>query len=475
MARLHLLLLFLLLSGSCPGRPNILFLFADDQRNHTLGCAGHPIVKTPHLDRLAAEGVRFEHAFVTTSTCWASRACLFTGCYERRHLYRASPGPLNPDLCATSYFTLLRAAGYRTGHLGKEHVTIARESAARMWDVRRRLGRNPYFKKQADGSLRHTTQILGDWGIEFLREQRDKQPFCLQISFNATHAEDGDKRPGIGHFPWPRVMDGAYEGQKMPLPSLNDTAIYESQPAFLKQSLNRQRFFWRWDTPEKYQTNMRAYFRMLSGIDHVMGRLVAQLQAQGLAENTIIIYSADNGFYLGDRGFAGKWTHYDQSLRVPLIVFDPRAPRERRGVVAQEMALNSDLGSTMLELAGLPAPASHTGRSLLPILRGATPKDWRRDFLCEFIAVPRTIPRWEGVRDREWLYARYFVDGPDKPPFEFAHDLRNDPQQLVNLAALPARSQTEDHALALTRLRKRCDELVAANGLRLQDLKRSRK
>ena len=139
------------------------------------------------------------------------------------------------------------------------------------------------------------------------------------------------------------------------------------------------------------------------------------------------------------------------------------------------MALNSDLGSTMLELAGLPAPASHTGRSLLPILRGATPKDWRRDFLCEFIAVPRTIPRWEGVRDRECLYARYFVDGPDKPPFEFAHDLRNDPQQLVNLAALPARSQTEDHALALTRLRKRCDELVAANGLRLQDLKRSRK
>ena len=473
MQRLNFLLLCLLLSHACPGQPNILFLFADDQRNHTLGCAGHPVVKTPHLDRLAAQGVRFENAFVTTSTCWASRASLFTGCYERRHLYRASPGPLNPDLCETSYFALLKASGYRTAHLGKEHVAIAKESAAAMWDIRRRLGRNPYFKKQADGSLRHTTQILGDWGIEFLRAQKSDQPFCLQISFNATHAEDGDKRPGIGHFPWPRVMDGAYNDQEMPLPALNDAAIYESQPDFLKKSLNRQRFFWRWDTPEKYQTNMRAYFRMLSGIDHVMGRLVAQLRKQGLAENTIIIYSADNGFYLGDRGFAGKWTHYDQSLRIPLIVFDPRAPRERRGVVQKEMALNSDLGSTILELAGLPSPASHTGRSLLPILRGETPKDWRRDFLCEFIAVPRTIPRWEGVRDREWLYARYFVDGPDKPPFEFVHDLRSDPQQLVNLAALPRLD--EGQAFALTKLRKRCDELVAANGLRLQDLSRRKK
>ena len=107
MLHLPFLLLCLLIPVASSGQPNILFLFADDQRNHTLGCAGHPVVKTPHLDRLAAGGVRFENAFVTTSTCWASRACLFTGCYERRHLYRTSPGPLNPDLCAASYFTLL--------------------------------------------------------------------------------------------------------------------------------------------------------------------------------------------------------------------------------------------------------------------------------------------------------------------------------------------------------------------------------
>ena len=445
-------------STKLESRPNILLLYADDQRNHTLGCAGHPIVKTPNIDRLATAGVRFKNAFVTTSTCWVGRSCLFTGCYERKHLYRVTPGPLNPELCESSYFAVLKKAGYRTGHLGKEHVAISQESATAMFDVRRKLGRNPYFKPQDDGSERHETQILGDWGIEFLKEQPAEQPFCLQLSFNATHAEDRDKRPGSGHYPWPKVTDGMYEDQQMPLPRLNDPAIYESQPDFLKQSINRERYFWRWDTPEKYQTNMRAYFRMLSGIDHVAGRLVAQLEEQGLADNTVIIYTADNGYYLGDRGFAGKWTHYEQSLRVPLIVYDPRLPKAKGGRVISQIALNSDLASTLIRLSGLPAPAAHTGRSLVPLIRGVELTDWRTDFLCEFLAVPRTIPRWEGVRDTDWVYARYYVDGPDKPPFEFLHDLKNDPDQLTNLAL------NEKHASALNRMRTRCDQLIADVG-----------
>ena len=129
-----------------------------------------------------------------------------------------------------------------------------------MWDVRRRLGRNPYFKKQEDGTQRHETQILGDWGIQFLKEQPAEKPFCLQVSFNATHAEDGDRRPGIGHYPWPQVTNGMYEDKTMPLPQLNDPAIYESQPDFLNnQSIDND--FFGVGMPEKYQTNMRAYFR----------------------------------------------------------------------------------------------------------------------------------------------------------------------------------------------------------------------
>jgi uncharacterized sulfatase len=445
-------------------QPNILLLYADDQRDHTIGCAGHPIVQTPNIDRLADAGVRFENAFVSTSTCWVGRACLFTSTYERKHLYRARPGPLDPELCETSYFAVLKKSGYRTGHLGKEHVNIANESAKKMWDVRERIGRKPYFKKMEDGSERHETQILGDWGIDFIKEQPKDQPFCLQISFNATHAEDGDKRPGIGHFPWPKVTDGMYEEQEMPLPPLNDPAIYEAQPDFLKASINRQRYFWRWDTPEKYQTNMRAYFRMISGIDHVVGRLVDQLEKQGLADNTIIVYTADNGYYLGDRGFAGKWTHYEQSLRVPLVIYDPRLPEAKQGRVLPEMALNSDIGSTLIELADLPAPDTHTGRSLAPLLRGDEVSDWRKDFLCEFLAVPGTIPRWEGVRGEHMTYARYSVEGPDKPPYEFLFDLKTDPDQLTNLA------MDDKHIAALNRMRARCDELVSSVGPPMKDV-----
>jgi len=449
--------------------PNIVLFFADDQRNHTLGCAGHPIVETPNIDRLASEGVRFQNAFVTTSTCWVSRACLFTGCYERRHLYRVQPGPLNPQLCASSYFAVLKRQGYRTGHLGKEHVSIAKASAAAMWDVRRKLGRRPYFKTLPDGSTRHETQILGDWGIEFLKEQPADKPFCLTISFNATHAEDGDKRPGIGHYPWPKVMDGKYEDRHMPLPRLNDPQIYAAQPQFLKDSINRERFFWRWDTPDKYQTNMRAYFRMLSGIDHVVGRLRKQLEHQGLADNTVIIYTADNGYYLGDRGFAGKWTHYEQSLRVPMVIHDPRQPVAHRGKVRSELVLNSDLAATMISLAGQPVPDTHTGRSLAPLIMGKTP-EWRTDFLCEFLAVPRSIPLWEGVRGTRWVYARYFVNGKHKPPFEFLHDLQDDPDQLVNLAALPAARRTAAHVAALANMRRRCDTLVKQHGPAMQQI-----
>ena len=444
--------------------PNILLLYADDQRNHTLGCAGHPIVKTPNIDRLAGEGVRFENAFVSTSTCWVGRSSLFTSTYERKHLYRVTPGPLNPELCESSYFAALKKAGYRTGHLGKEHVDIADESAELMWDVRQKISRRPYLKEMEDGSTRHETQILGDWGIEFLEEQPKDQPFCLQVSFNATHAEDGDKRPGIGHFPWPKVTDGMYEDQEMPLPPLGDPAIYDAQPDFLKASINRERFFWRWDTPEKYQTNMRAYFRMLSGIDHVAGRLVEQLEEQGLADNTIIVYTADNGYYLGDRGFAGKWTHYDESLRVPLVVYDPRMPKAKQGRVLSEMALNSDVGSTLIDLAGLPTPEAHTGRSLAPLIQGDEVPDWRKDFLCEFLAVAKTIPRWEGVRGERMTYARYFVDGPDKPPYEFLFDLKKDPDQLTNLAG-----ENEDHP-QLKRMRRRTDLLVAEAGPAMNDV-----
>ena len=134
-----------------------------------------------------------------------------------------------------------------------------------------------------------------------------------------------------------------------------------------------------------------------------------------------------------------------------------------------ELALNSDLASTMISLAGLPIPEAHTGRSLVPLLQGTTVADWRTDFLCEFLAVPRSIPRWEGVRDTDWTYARYYVDGANKLPFEFLYDLKNDPDQLTNLAL------NEQNAPALKKLRARCDELIADNGPPMKDIGETQK
>jgi arylsulfatase A-like enzyme len=427
----------------------------DDQRNDTLGCVGHPIVKTPNIDNLAAEGVRFENMFVTSSICWVSRATILTGRHARSWGSSTIPDVISEGKADDIYPDCLRDAGYRTGFFGKWHAKMPKGfHKPEHFDEFEEIWRHPYFKEQPDGSMRHTTQIIGDRAVDFIASQSEATPFAWTLWFNASHAEDGDKRPGIGHFPWPKVVDGMYEDLKMPEPRLNDPAIYEGQPVFLKESINRERFFWRWDTPEKYQTNMRAYLRMLSGIDHVLGRLVQQLEAKGLADNTIIVYTGDNGYYMGDRGFAGKWSHYEQSLRVPRIIYDPRAPESQRGRVVTPMAVNVDLPSTFLDWAGADIPESYEGASLRPIVEGAAPENWRDDFFCEHVALAPHIT-WEGVRSERYIYARYF---DQEPRFEFLHDLKVDPDELTNLA------DSSEHASILKTLRVRCDELVTMYG-----------
>ncbi len=450
-----ILTLFQAVVCTADDRPNILFLMADDQRNDTLGCAGHSIVKTPNIDKLAADGVRFENMFVSSSICWVSRATILTGQHARSWGSATSPDVIQPGRADDIYPKVLKSAGYRNGFFGKWHAKMPPNFDKKShFDVYQDIFRNPYFKKQPDGSQRHETELIGDRAIDFLKTQPKDQPFSLTLWFNAAHAEDGDKRPGSGHFPWPKAVDGMYEQTTMPEPRLSDPLIYQSQPDFLKESLNRQRYFWRWDTPEKYQTNMRAYFRMISGIDHVVGRIVKQLKAQGLADNTIIVYTGDNGYYMGDRGFAGKWSHYEQSLRVPLVVYDPRLAKPLRGRVLQQMVLNLDLPSTFLAWAGIEVPASYEGSSLQTLMAGEELKDWREDFFCEHVVLAPTIT-WEGVRNQRYKYARYF---DQKPVYEFLHDLQSDPDELKNLAS------SDEHARILAQMRARCDELVNRYG-----------
>ncbi len=441
-----------LLFRACTGnqrynrRPNILFLLVDDQRHDTLGCAGFPVVKTPNIDALAQTGVRFCNAFVTTSICAASRASIFTGLYERTHGYTFRTPPLSDNWWRNSYPALLRQSGYRTGFIGKFGVNVAGEGADRPFDYFQKIDRNPYFKRMENGQTRHTAELAGDYAIDFFRSQSKTQPFCLSVSFNAVHAEDSDK---IDHYPPPKAVSHLYANADMPLPRLGET-FFKTQPDFLKTCLNRVRYFWRWDTPEKYQKNMRNYLRMISGVDRVIGRVQRALQQYGLVENTVIIYSADNGYYMGDRGFAGKWSHYEESLRIPLIMNGAALSANTQGRVLDEMVLNIDLPATLLDLAGIPVPPHVHGKSLLPLIKNDS-IEWRRDFFCEHLMQHPQIPKWEGVRDKRYVYARYFEQ---EPVYEFLHDLERDPDQFYNYAQHP------EYAEVIQALRQRCDDFI---------------
>lgn len=436
-------------------RPNIVFFFTDDQTTSTLGCYGNRIVQTPNIDALARRGVRFENALVSHSICWVSRTTILTGLTGRSYGTAANPDQARPDAVEQLYSDILRDNGYRTGYFGKWHAKMPKGyRREEHFDEFEAIGRNPFYKKQPDGSLRHETELIVDRGIEFLKNQPKGQPFALNMWFNACHAEDSDRRPGIGHFPWPSAVDGMYEGVQMYPPRLNAPEIFDSQPDFLKTTINRERYFWRWNTEEKYQTNMRAYFRMVSGIDGAIGRFMEALDDAGLADNTIIVYSADNGYHMGNRGFAGKWSHYEEALRVPLIVADPRVAKSERGKVSTAPALNLDLPATFLDWAQVPIPNRYQGRSLNPIVSGELPDDWRTETFHEHFAVRNRIPAFEGIRNERFKYVRYFDHGNH----EFLHDLQDDPDELQNLADDPA------HADTLVAMRNRTTQRVADYG-----------
>lgn len=440
-------------------QPNIVFFFADDQTTSTLGCYGNDVIQTPNIDALARNGTRFENAFVSHSICWVSRTTILTGLTGRGYGEPGNRELARADAVATLYSDILREHGYRTGYFGKWHAKMPKGYQNKdHFDEFEAIGRNPYYKKLPDGTLRHETELIVDRGIEFLKSQPKDKPFALNMWFNAGHAEDGDRRPGIGHFPWPRAVDGMYEETEIAAPRLNDQATFDALPDFLKTTINRERFFWRWNTEEKYQTNIRSYYRMISGIDGAIGRFMTALEEAGLSDNTIIVYSADNGYYMGNRGLAGKWSHYDESLRVPLIISDPRVSSDQKGKTSGAIALNLDFPATFLDWAGIEIPTRYQGRSLASIVTAEKPEDWRTESFHEHFAVRNRIPAFEGLRNERFKYVRYVDHGG----YEFLHDMQNDPDELVNLASDPRYAKT------LAAMRQRTTERVSEIGGPLQ-------
>ncbi len=404
-------------------KPNIIFILTDDQRWDALGFAGNTIIHTPNMDKLAASGLFFKNAFVTTPICAASRASLFTGLYERTHDYTFGKPKLNDQYMYESYPFLMRKAGYQTGFVGKFGVKVNEGIEDSMFNVSKKTAW-PYIK-EIDGKKIHLADINGNYAIDFIKSHKD-QPFCLSLSFWSPHADDDEKE----QYFWPSYCDSMYKDIYIPVPATADPSIFNSFPEFLKTTMNRQRWYWRYDTPEKYQKMVKGYYKMISGVDSVIGRIRNTLKEQGLAENTVIIFMGDNGLFLGERGYAGKWLMYEQSIRVPMIIYDPRQPQSSRGKVLEEMVLNVDVAPTILDLAGVNIPERYQGKSLTAFYKGH-PEDWRSSIFCEHrLEGNPLLLKTECFRDETWKFIRY----EDHPEFVELYNLKEDPNEINNLA-----------------------------------------
>ena len=425
-------------------RPNILFLLTDDQRWDALGCMGHPILQTPNIDAMASGGVRFVNAFVTTSICATSRASIFSGQYARRHGVNDFVTGFTDEAWEQTYPAQLKRAGYRMGMVGKYGVGRDRDFHKGTFDFWRGIAGQPkYEHKDKNGNYKHLTQILGEQSLEFLQGCTREQPFCLSVSFKAPHVQDEDSR----QFLYDRAYRDLYKDVEIPVPETASERHFRALPTFMQDDLTTARVRWRmrFSTPDKYQEMVKGYYRLITGVDVVVGRIRKELSRLGFADNTVILFMGDNGFFLGEHGLAGKWYGYEESIRVPLIVYDPRLAASQRGQARQEMALNIDVAPTMLSLAGIPIPRVMQGADLTPLIRGDT-IPWRMDFLYEHLYDLRPggratslIPKTEGVVSERYKYLRYIEQSP---PYEELFDRKTDPHETRNLVGHTDYEQT---------------------------------
>ncbi len=405
---------------------NVVILYADDWRHDTIGCAGNPIVKTPHLDSLAAQGVRFTRHHVTTSICGVSRASLFTGQWMSRHGNRAFEAFKTP--WKETYPGILRDHGYHVGHIGKWHNG---KFPAEHFDVGISYA-GTHWIKQKDGSSVHVTKKNENDAMEFLKERPSDKPFCLTLAFFATHAEDGHPEQ---YLPQPESMS-LYSDVTIPVPLSASDEFFHKLPPFVANEKNegRNRWHWRFDTPERYQKYMKNYYRLATEVDSVCGKVIAELKAQGVYDNTLVVFTTDNGYFHAEHGLADKWYPYQESIRVPMIVHDPRMPKDRTGSTIDELTLNVDLASTILGAANLPKPTGMQGRDVAPLYLGEKPSDWRKEYFYEHGVIKNVdfIPASEALVQRDWKYIHWPDFGYDQ-----LFDLKNDPMELVDLAKEP--------------------------------------
>jgi len=404
-----------LMKAGAGAKPNIIFILTDDHRWDAFGFMDKPWLKTPNMDRLAHEGVHFANSFVTTSLCSPSRASFLTGQYARCHGVQNNLTPWEES--NLTYLEVLKNQGYRTAFIGKWHMPgrdglpdmVGQGKLDRMVSFTIGTGQGIYYdcplvvdgkEKKSKGYI---TDVLTDYGLDFMKKSKDK-PFCLYLSHKAVHH----------NFTPPERHDGALD--HVPFNKMGDNE--KDLPMGLVHVPQRLNF----------KKNQQHYYEALMGVDDSVGRVLQFLDDNGIAENTLIVYEGDNGYFWGERGLIDKRYAYEESIRVPHLLRFPRAIPDG-GKKVEEMVLNIDLAPTLLAAAGVSAPRRMQGKSYLKLAQGKQ-TEWRDSFLYEYfddLGFPH--PPIRAVRTKEYKYINYLEDRFKDELF----NLKKDPHEQNNL------------------------------------------
>ncbi|MDR1963369.1 MAG: sulfatase [Planctomycetaceae bacterium] len=444
-------------------RPNIVFIFTDDHAYQAIGAYGSNRNETPQMDKLAAQGMRFTNCCVTNSLCGPSRAVIQTGKYSHINGFKTNEDKF--DIDQPTFPKLLQKAGYQTAVVGKWHLVCD----VKGFDYSEVLiGQGPYYNPpmiRNGERVRHTgltTEIITDLSIQWLKKRDPSKPFLLMLQHKAPHRE-WDAYPKYYArykdrvFPYPETFDDNYSGRgraaleqdmtiaetmtrqdlKLDVPgvwnSMTDEqkadwhTMYDSRKTEWEAVQNDPVALKRW----KYQCYMKDYLSCVAAVDDSIGQVTDYLEQNGLAENTVVVYASDQGFYLGEHGWFDKRFMYNESFKTPLIVRWQGVVKP--GSVNHDLVSNVDFAETFLDMAGVPVPSDMQGRSLVPVLKGQTPTDWRKSFYYHYYEYPAVhmVKRHEGVYDGRFKLIHFYDDIDE---WEF-YDLQTDPHELRNTIA----------------------------------------
>jgi len=463
--------------------PNIVFIFSDDHAYQAIGAYNDPrkLIETPNIDRIGREGVRFDRCVVPNSICGPSRATVLTGLYSHRNGFYNNTNS-RFDSSQTTFPKLLQKAGYQTAVIGKWHL-VSEPVGFDFWQIL--PGQGVYYNPpMIRGGERikpagYVTDIITDVSLEWLKKRDPEKPFLLMCQHKAPHREWAPALRHLGHdgdrkYAEPPTLFDDYSGRglaerdqgmtiaknmvdtDLKLKSLQQftpeqrakwDAYYEPRnEAFRKANLQgKDRVRW------NYQRYMHDYLGCVKAIDESVGRVLAYLDEQGLADNTIVVYASDQGFYLGEHGWYDKRWIFEESLRTPLLIRWPGVAKP--GLANADLVSNLDFAETFLEAAGLPVPDTMQGRSLVPVVKGQTPADWRKSFYYHYYEYPaphHVRPQYGVVTDR---YKLVHFFGTDADYWEL-FDLQKDPRELLSVYDSPDYADAQKELLKeLARLR----------------------